>query len=118
MLYWTDLRLEHDVHDQRIAKAIAAVLGVPVDTVAVVEVSDEGAAAWDRPGLRVFVQRENLDRDGQEFPVTLMVTLRHDAAVDKPIEKVRALGMALGVAFITDVETEGDARWSGPADFQ
>lgn len=108
MLYWTDLHLECDVDDGRIAQAIAMAFGVPEVAVAVVEVSEAGASAWDRQGLQVFVQRDDLDRSGHEFPVTLMVTLRQDARIDQPIEKVRALGEKLGIAMITDVETEGD----------
>jgi hypothetical protein len=108
MFYWTDLHLEREVDDLRIVRALAKAFGLPGNAVAVVDVNDDALTAWDRRGLKVFAQRDNLDRSGDEFPVTLMITLRREDDVEWPLDKVRAIATELGVAMMTDVETEGD----------
>ncbi|HYI24279.1 MAG TPA: hypothetical protein VD767_02625, partial [Thermomicrobiales bacterium] len=64
--------------------------------------------AWNAPGLQVLVQRDDPVPGRLEFPVTLIVTLRHCTGVEDPVSKVRAIARSLGIGLITDVETQGD----------
>jgi len=112
VLYWTDLYLEHDVADEAMTVAVASAFGVPVAAVAVAPAGTQQAAeAYDRPTTRVLVQREPFLQPG-DFPFRLSVVLKGDA-VDLPVDRLRLIARALGVAMITDVETPSysDEQW-------
>ncbi|HYI25930.1 MAG TPA: hypothetical protein VD767_11015 [Thermomicrobiales bacterium] len=108
MYYWTDLHLEHDDKDDRIVEAVAAAFEIATESVTVGRIDDAVQDAWNAPGLQVLVQRDDPVPGRLEFPVTLMVTLRHGTGVGDPVSKVRAIARNLGIGLITDVETQGD----------
>jgi hypothetical protein len=108
MYYWTDLHLEHDEENERITAAIADAFGITRNAIAVGRIDDGAQAAWNSPGVEIFVQRDDPVPGRLEFPVTLMVTLRRGTGVDDPVSKVRAIARSLGIGLITDIETQGD----------
>jgi hypothetical protein len=77
-MIWQDLMLDRWVDAETLRVAAASALGVPPDTVAVVDAPEELLALT--PMVRVVAERVRQHRD---FPLQILVALREEALVNR-----------------------------------
>ncbi len=115
MHYWTDIHLNHDDDNDRIAAAVATSFGVPASSVAVADaMTPELDAAWDRAGLFALVQRDDLipydDRDPL-FPATFQIIIRHGKPNADDRIVLETIARVLSQPVMSDIAADGPDVW-------
>ena len=115
MHYWTDIHLNHDDDNDRIAAAVAAAFGVSASRVIVADaMTPELDAAWDMPGLFALVQRDDLIPPAERDPLfsaTFQIIIRHDKPDASDRAVLETIARVLDQPVMSDIAADGPDTW-------